>query len=567
MQQPLFKPWVPNWLAILTIFCILFPSLVIFALYYNSTLAVSEYYSMDAMDVQYSVVIMYATVISYLALDSHLVKCFRIGSYTISGIFINTITCLICAKTQSCEIFMFCRFIQGGVCAYLCNICMNLAFTRFNARKARVMGYTIFYGSLMTCVPFSAIFANWILNYFGVESVFYGFILFQIPGFILLFLTMNNRYLSRKFPLSQIDWTGFIIYTAIVSIAGYILVYGQQLEWLESPRICNLIIILVVITPVYVVSSLRKKRPLIQLRLLKNGKYRLALFLLTMFYISKGTTFFTYLYMQNVLGIDSVSMVTIWWFNIFGLIVGIFTVSKLLLKGVMPRTIIKLGFFTLLIFHTQMFFQFAGTASEEQYYLPLFVQGVGTGSLFVPLIMNMVMSVPPKQAGLVAFLGIAARYTGFCLAIALINFFQLYGTNRNYMDMATTYTLSNEIVNNTREETIDKYIGAGYTYTDAARIADESMTDAMKNESSIRAYMNYYSFIILALLLLLVYLSFDKLPSGKRIKERARLHHLLVLTRSLWKKSNNQYIKSYNCPTNTGSHSYNTDVSDKDACD
>ena len=52
MQLPLFKPWVPNWLAILTIFLILFPSLVIFALYYNSTLAVAEYYSMDDMDVQ-----------------------------------------------------------------------------------------------------------------------------------------------------------------------------------------------------------------------------------------------------------------------------------------------------------------------------------------------------------------------------------------------------------------------------------------------------------------------------------------------------------------------------------
>ena len=173
MQQPIFKPWVPNWLAILTIFLILFPSLVIFALYYNSTLAVAEYYSMDAMDVQYSVVVMYATVISYLALDSRLIKCFRLVSYTLAGILINTVTCWICAETRSCEIFMFCRFIQGAVCAWLCNICMTLAFTRFSPKKAKTMGWTIFYGSLMVCVPFSAIFANLILNYFGVESVFY----------------------------------------------------------------------------------------------------------------------------------------------------------------------------------------------------------------------------------------------------------------------------------------------------------------------------------------------------------------------------------------------------------
>lgn len=521
MQPPLFKPWVPTWLAILTIFTILFPSLVIFALYYNSTLAVAEYYSMDAMDVQYSVVIMYATVISYLALDSHLVKCFRIGSYTVSGIFINTVTCFICAQTRSCEIFMFCRFIQGAVCAYLCNICMNLAFTCFQPHKARVMGYTVFYGSLMLCVPFSAIFANIILNYFGIESVFYGFILFQVPGFILLFLTMNNRYLIRKFPVWKADWTGFIIYTAIVSIVGYILVYGQQLEWIESTRIQNLIIILLMITPVYIVSSLAKKRPLIQLRLLRYRRYRQALLLLCIFYISKGTVFFTYLYMQDGLGIDSVSMITIWTCNILGLLVGIFVVPKLLLKGIMPRTVIKMGFFILLVFHTMMFFLFASTASEEKFYLPLFIQGVGTGSLFVPLIMNMVSSVSKKEAGLVAFLGIAARYTGFCLAIALINFFQLYSTNKNYMDMATSYTLSNEMVNTTRDDAVERYVGMGFRPEEAKQKVEKDLRVTLKKESALRAYMNYYSFIIGMIFLLLVYLSFDSFLSNDQARERA----------------------------------------------
>lgn len=526
-QQPIFKPWVPNWLAILTIFLILFPSLVIFALYYNSTLAVAEYYSMDAMDVQYSVVVMYATVISYLALDSRLIKCFRLVSYTVVGIFINTVTCYICANTRSCEVFMFNRFIQGAVCAFLCNICMTLSFTRFPPRKARIMGYTIFYGSLMVCVPFSAIFANLILNYFGVESVFYGFILMQVPGFVLLLMTMNNRYLTRKHPLAQIDWSGFLIYTAIVSILGYILVYGQQLEWIESKKIRFLIILLILLTPVYILSSLQKKRPLIQLRLLRYGKYRFALLLLSIFYVSKGTTFLTYLFMQDVLGIDFVSMIRIWAFNILGLLVGIFAVSQMLLKDVMPRTIIRMGFFILLVFHTQMFFLFASTASEEQYYLPIFIQGVGTGSLFVPLIMNMVFSVSQKEAGLVAFLGIGARFFGFCMAIALINFFQLYGTNRNYMDMATSYTLSNEIAQTTREDAIEKYQGVGFRYSEAAQRVEKDISTAMRKEASLRAYMNYYSFIIGMIFLLLVYMSFEILPSKEVLRERAYLHRLI----------------------------------------
>ena len=526
-QKPIFKPWVPQWLAIVTIISILFPSLVIFALYYNSTLATAEYYSMDAMDIQYSVVLMYATVISWLALDSHLIKCFKLGSYTISGIFINTVTCWICAETTSGEIFMFCRFIQGAVCAYLCNICMTLSFTLFHVKKARVMGYTIFYGSLMICVPFSAIFANLILNHFGIESVFYGFILFQIPGFILLLVCMNNRYLTRKHPWQSADWTGFLLYTAIVSIVGYILVYGQQLEWLSSPKIKFLILILLVVTPVYIVSSWYKKRPLIQLKLMKNGKYRLALLLLTLFYISKGTVFFTYLYMQDGLGIDPVSMIAIWSFNILGLLVGILTIKSLLLRGIAPRTIIKLGFAILLVFHTQMFFLFASTASEEKFYFPLFVQGVGTGSLFVPLIMNMVLSVKKHEMGLVAFLGIGARFLGFCLAIALINFFQLYSTNNSLMEMATNYTLSNEMTNTARDEAIDKYTGAGFRYSEARALVDKDVRTAMKKESSLRAYMHYYSFIIGLIFLTVLYLSVLHVSSKQERHERKVMNRLM----------------------------------------
>ena len=524
--KPFFKPWVPNWLAILTIFLILFPSLVIFALYYNSTLAIAEYYSMDAMDVQYSVVVMYATVISWLALDSRLVKCFRISSYTIVGIFINTVTCLICAETQSKEIFMFCRFIQGAVCAFLCNICMNLSFTRFSPKRARVMGYTVFYGSLMTCVPFSAIFANIILNWFGVESVFYGFILMQIPGFALLLITMNNRYLTRRHPISA-DWSGFIIYTAIVSILGYILVYGQQLEWFSSPRICLLTVILLLITPVYVLSSLNKKRPLIYLRLLRHRRYREALFLLTMFYISKGTTFFSYVFMQDILRIDSLSMISIWGINIIGLVIGMLMVAYMLIRGVTPKNIIRLGFFILLIFHTMMFFLFASTGSVEKYFLPLLIQGIGTGSLFVPLIMNMVFSVPQNESGLVASLGIAARYLGFCLAIALINFFAVWSTNTHYTDMATAYTVANEIVLSEQNYAVEVYKGIGFSDIEAQQKADADMKSSLKKESAIRTYMNYYSFIAFMLFVLLVYLSIEKLPHWEGVRERAYLSRVM----------------------------------------
>lgn len=64
------------------------------------------------------------------------------------------------------------------------------------------------------------------------------------------------------------------------------------------------------------------------------------------------------------------------------------------------------------------------------------------------------------------------------------------------MDMATSYTLSNEIVNNERDKAIDRYTGVGFRYSDAKQRVEKDFQRMMKKESSLRAYMQYYSFII-----------------------------------------------------------------------
>ena len=236
--------------------------------------------------------------------------------------------------------------------------------------------------------------------------------------------------------------------------------------------------------------------------------------------------------MQDVLGIDSVSMVTIWWFNIFGLLVGISSATFLLLRNMLPRTIIRIGFFILLVFHTLMLFLFAQTASEEQYYFPLFVQGVGTGILFVPLITNMGLSVLPNETSLVAFLGIGARYLGFSLAIALINFFQLYGIGVSNETISTKYTVSSELISSTRDELVSDYMGVGYVHDEAEARASADIKRTMSKEASIRAYMNYYSFVILMLLLLQVYFSFESLIRHRDVYGMGYMHRFLRLVKS-----------------------------------
>lgn len=71
---PIFKQWVPEWLAKTVIYAVLMTSLFSFALYYNNPESITGYYGIEPADVQYSVVLMYAAVVAYLALDYRIVK-------------------------------------------------------------------------------------------------------------------------------------------------------------------------------------------------------------------------------------------------------------------------------------------------------------------------------------------------------------------------------------------------------------------------------------------------------------------------------------------------------------
>jgi hypothetical protein len=84
------------------------------------------------------------------------------------------------------------------------------------------------------------------------------------------------------------------------------------------------------------------------------------------------------------------------------------------------------GFLMLLLFHALMYYSFDVQANEFNYYIPLFVQGLGVGLLMVPTIIFIISSVPASIGPSAAATALAIRYLGFCISIALINYYELF---------------------------------------------------------------------------------------------------------------------------------------------
>lgn len=500
---PLFKSWVPEWLIRVTIFLVLLPALGIFALYFSNGAETVGYYGMEPADVQYSVVLMYAMLVAFLPVDDRLVKYMKPRPYLLIGAVVNTLTCFICAYSRSISVFMICRFIQGLMCAPFCSICLHMIFSRLRTDRARVIGYSVFYGSLQVAIPGGALFCSWLLHYVEFNQLFYCLVLLEIPGMLLILAITNNVRLRKKFPLYQLDWASFVLYATLLSVAGYIFIYGQQLNWFSSSQLRWLLLLALFSGALFCLRQLALKRPLVNLRLFRFAGFRNGLLLLMAYYAFKGTTGHVYAYLQGVLQVDPVHLTPVWICNIAGIAIGVVVASRQVLNQTDTRWILANGFLFLLVFHIWMYFLFSRVANTSQFLVPMWLQGFGTGALFVPIVMYVVGTVPASMAGSVSFIGIAARFTGFCGSLAFANYFQLYSGSIHYNKFREHFTDINPMRDDVLEQFRQHFLANGRDLATARQLAEGAARRLLQEQTSLRASMDYYAWMIIGLSVLI----------------------------------------------------------------
>jgi len=492
----IFKHWVPEWLARTVIFSVLMSSLFGFALYYSNAESAIGYYGIEPGDVQFSVALMYAAGVAFLALDFRIVKYFKSRKYLLTGLALNAITYLICFYTRNWGLFLICRFVQGVVCSMLCSVTLNMIFPRLHAMRARVIGYTVFYGGLQISIPICAIYCTYMLHYYEFNYLFYGLNLLQLPVMFAVLITMSGKArFQKKIPLYQVDWTGYLYYTIFCVLIAYILVFGQQQNWLDSAVIWSAGIICVFLIVLFVLRETRLKRPLIDLRVFHSTKFVIGLLLLLAFYIFKGVTGLAYGYAGTILGTDPLHVVPIWMANIAGICVSMFITARLVLMGIPVLRIIFTGFLMLLVFYIYMLQLVSVSGETSDLLLPLFIHGAATGVLFVPCVMYTASHVPPKLIFNVAFVGIFARYIGFCVSIAINNYvpLQVRSVVRERMREAVTD------LNPQLPQTLNRIRQAyGPSLTNAG------FEQLLKTQITARSIRDYYDLMLICLLVFIL---------------------------------------------------------------
>jgi hypothetical protein len=380
------------------------------------------------------------------------------------------------------------------------NLSLALMFTRLRTERAREVSFSVFFGMLICIVPFNNLVTADLIDAYNFNIVYKGALFSYLPCLCAIMICMNNVRLNVRFPLYRLDWQSFAYWGIILSLLGYVVVFGQEYYWLEDPRIRYSVLAMAAATVLYVVRQRSLKHPYLHLEIFRFRNFKMGIFLIFVLYICRFAINITNGFFGTVLGLDPMHISYINTMNLIGLIIGVIVSCAMILQKKNIRFIWFPGFLLLLAFHVSMFFILSTEANENNFYIPLFIQGLGVGMIMVPTIVYAVSSVPAAIGAAASSICLAIGYIGFCVSTALINFCDLYCKSRHYNAFQDHITKIDRPALHGLSLRTGSMMAKGMAHKQAVKAAHKLVVTSINKQGQIRFAMDYYEMMAVMLI-------------------------------------------------------------------
>lgn len=195
-------------------------------------------------------------------------------------------------------VLIFSRIAQGAIAGILQPLSMYTLFRVFPPnQRGTAMG---FFGMSVILGPaLGPTLGGIMIEYFNWRYIFYVAVPVAALGVLLGGLFMPEREDDTP---TRFDWTGFVLLTLALGCLLTGLSSGQREGW-HSDYIVALFVIAALATAGFVVWELRAPQPLVDLRVLANGRFTSAAVVAWLFGVGLfGSTYLVPLFVQTVQG-------------------------------------------------------------------------------------------------------------------------------------------------------------------------------------------------------------------------------------------------------------------------
>jgi EmrB/QacA subfamily drug resistance transporter len=335
------------------------------------------------------------------------------------GLGIFTVASLVCGLSQSQEMLIAARFVQGGGGALASAVTLGMIVTMFPEPREQAKAIGV-YGFVASAGGSIGLLVGGVLT----DAISWHWIFFvNVPIGIATALFAARLVASRP----GIGWSqgadipGAILVTAGLMLAVYTILGVEEHGW-TSARTLILAAVSVALVATFVFREARIEKPLMPLRLFKSRNVSGANGIICALVVGMfGIFFLGALYMQQVLGYTplEVGLAFLPGTVIMGLLSLGYTDKLNMRFG--PRNVLIVGLAFLI---AAMLLMARTPASDAHYFVDLLpvmvVFGVGAGVSFPALMMLAMSGATPSDAGLASGLVNTTAQVGGAIGLALL---------------------------------------------------------------------------------------------------------------------------------------------------
>lgn len=512
------RPWVPQWLGILTMFIVLFPIILLNGAYTGSMVEVSNtlgvlseditmaYYSASVgMAVAYPIVPKIRAVVTPKTL-------------LLTDLLLQVLLSYLCARAGNMDILIVCSFFIGFLKAFIMLEFIIQIRPLFSPKNIRSEFYAYFYPIVFSGGQLSMAITAQLAYYYQWQYMYYFVMILLLIA--IVFVLSFFRYARRPIhiPFKEIDGKSIFIISAAFLLALYTFTYGKTLDWFASPKIRIYVFLVPLLIFLFIHRQRSREKPYVSLKPLSQHKAVIGYFFMVLAMFLTATSTLVTNYMNSIIRVDSVhanslnlwllpgfvlgAIVCFWWFR---------------WQRWRFRFLIAGGMSCYVLYLAILYFGITPYGTYEMLYLPMFFRGTGMIILFIAFGVYVVEDLDPRLMLSNAFFLISFR--SVLAPVMAASFFNnmLYHLQQRYVNtLAESMTLVDPIASQRYQQALNSALVQGHGYSEASQLATNNLYSVLQTQSLLLSLKTLLGYVLLPALVITVACCF--IPFHKTLK-------------------------------------------------
>jgi len=411
-----------------------------------------------------------------------------------------TVASFFCGLAPSLPFLIIFRIIQGACGGGLQPLSQAILLESFPSEK-RGQAMAFWALGIVVAPMLGPVAGGWLTDNYSWRWVFY----INVPiGILALLLTQafvfDPPYLRKE--RTGIDYWGIGLLVVGMGSLQVMLDKGQEDDWFSSHFILTLAVLTVIGLGGLIIRELKADHPVIDLSVFRYRSFAIGTFLMTTVgFVLYGSTVLLPLLMQELLGYTAThagvtnlprGFASFLCMPIIGFLVGKVDARKLLGAGFVVTAVAmyRISLFSL------------GVASSH-FWLPLMIQGVGLGLIFVPLTTVTNDPIPIERMGNATSIFNLMRNIGASMGISMVETLQVRKQQMHLNVLDRHVNMANPQTRHLIDGMRALFMSQGKDAATATRQAYTAIWEIVQQQAAMLSYNDAFRFLAIMFIVML----------------------------------------------------------------